>query len=227
MVRTNQLRSIVNKLSCVSNKGDPTEDEMSNTGDDDESVESTTAPLDEHCGSDTASTAASEALEKSDELVVPPASDLVTPVPPELIRMAADPSRLSDDDPSVVEVLNRVQKFFAEQIKEDGPFLGAWLSAFADDRQLAEPITQNADEVFVMVEGERLAELGDALGLSSGAMRVVRDVHAGYAEVNDLVEYTLSMGVLCIEVPDGQSIIETEEAVHGLGNGVAADVDTT
>ena len=227
MVRMNRLRSIVSKLPGVSNHADTTTDKMTNTEGDEEGVESAAVPLDKRDGSDTASSTDSEALETPDELMVPPASDLVTPIPPEVIRVAADPSRLSDDDPSVVEVLNRVQEFFAEQIKGDGPFLGAWLSAFADDRQLAEPITQEEDEVFVMVEGERLAELGDVLGVSPGAIRVVRDVHAGYAEVNDLVEYTLAMGVLCIGIPDGHSITEDEEAVHGLGNGAAADVDTT
>ena len=157
--------------------------------------------------------------------MVPPADELVTPVSPNVIRSTADPSQLDDDDPSVVAVLDRVQTFFEKEIEEDGPFLGAWLSALMDTRQLAEPITKKGDEIFVMVEGERLAELGEAIGVSSGAMRVVRDVHAGYAEVNGLVEYTLAMGVLCIEIPEGESLTEDEAEIRGLLEGDVAEKD--
>ena len=222
----NRLRSILSRLPRVSSLTDTaTEDENGAT--DDEGAEGASAPPTERSGgSGELSAASKEATATARRgLVIPPADELVTPVSPEVIRSTADPSQLADGDPSVVEVLNRVQTFFKKEIAEDGPFLGSWLSAFMDTRQLAEPITQNGDDLFVMVEGERLVDLGEAIGVSPEAMRVVRDVHAGYAEVNGLVEYTLAMGVLCIKVPEGESLTESEVEVPGFLEGNVAGKD--
>lgn len=227
MAGTNRLRSILSRLPRVSSDTD-TETEDAEEMRNDERAEGPTAPLAERGGEEERLSAASKEVTptaSSGGLVVPPADELVTPVSPDVIRSTADPSQLDDDDPSVVAVLDRVQSFFEKEIKEDGPFLGAWLSAFMDNRQLAEPITKRGDEMFVMVEGERLVELGEAIGVSPGAMRVVRDVHAGYAEVNGLVEYTLAMGVLCIEIPEGESLTEDEAEIPGLIEGDVAEKD--
>ena len=227
MAGTNRLRSILSKLPRVSSDTD-TATEDAEGAIDDESVEGgATAHSERGGGEERLSAASKEATPtaSSGGFVVPPADELVTPESPDVIRSTADPSQLDDDDPSVVAVLDRVQSFFEKEIKEDGPFLGAWLSAFMDNRQLAEPITKRGDEMFVMVEGERLVELGEAIDVSSGAMRVVRDVHAGYAEVNGLVEYTLAMGVLCIEVPEGKSLTEDELAIPGLLRGDVPERD--
>ena len=138
--------------------------------------------------------------------------DLGTPVSRTVIDSMADSDLLGPDDPSVVELLEDVQSFLAEEIATVGWFWNSWMTAFADDRQLAEVIQREGDELFVMVEGERLADLGDRLGFSPTAMRVVRDVHAGHAEVNGLVDYTLAMSVLCIEVPvDTELTVSTDE----------------
>lgn len=227
MTGTNRIRSILSRLPRVSSDTGTETEDAGETRDDERAV-GPAAPHTERGGEEERLSAASKETTlraSSGGLVVPPADALVTPVSPDVIRSTADPSQLGDDDPSVVEVLDRVQTFFEKEIKEDGPFLGAWLSAFIDNRQLAEPITEKGDEMFVMVEGERLVELGEAIGVSAGAMRVVRDVHAGYAEVNGLVEYTLAMGVLCIEVPKGESLTEDGLSISGLLEGDVADKD--
>lgn len=138
---------------------------------------------------------------------------LETPVSSTVIEAMGDSALLGPDDPSVVEVLEDVQLFLAEEIATDGWFWNSWMTAFVDDRQLAEIIKREDGELFVMVEGERLADLAERVGLSASAMRVVRDVHAGYAEVNGLVDYTLAMSVLCIDVPEDTELTAAPEAL--------------
>lgn len=139
--------------------------------------------------------------------------ELATPVTPSVIQAVGDPDRLADTDGSIPEVLDAVQGFLAEQIESDDWLWNSWMTAFADNRQLAEIIRRDGDELFVMVEGERLADLGDAIEVSPSGMRVVRDVHAGYAEVNGLVDYTLAMSVLCIAVPEDVELATTPDGL--------------
>jgi len=151
--------------------------------------------------------------ESNEDVVVSSTEGLGTPVSPTVIDATGDPDLLGPDDPSVVEVLEDVQSFLSEEIATDGWFWNSWMTAFADDRQLAEIIQREDGELFVMVEGERLADLGERLGLSANAMTVVRDVHAGYAEVNGLVDYTLAMSVLCIEVSEDTELTASPQDI--------------
>lgn len=175
----------------------------------------TSASTDERGGSTEGIPSASRAgrSESKEGMAVNSSEELETPVSPTVIEAMGDSSLLGPDDPSVVEVLEDVQSFLAEEIATDGWFWNSWMTAFADDRQLAEIIQREDGELFVMVEGERLVDLAERLGLSANAMRVVRDVHAGYAEVNGLVDYTLAMSVLCIEVPEDAELTASPDAL--------------
>lgn len=159
--------------------------------------------------------------------------NLQTPVHPRAMLEAADHAPLTDQDGTLPELLEAVQRYVDNHELQDRPgnaFYERLVEHFQDDNSLIEPVGVRENELCFVLTAEMWADIQGDIEFSDREIQAVRDAHQLHADHVGYDDHAALVNVISVGVRDRrlQSIIEVANIPPSrVSDGVTIDADTT